>query len=208
VYDERKIKILILRNSSLKKELVICQEMFQEAKKEFDIIYKEKFYPELAASREDQPKEISIKENSNEKQENKEDSKTFYDNEITKIEKQEKDPVLKKLFKNLASETHPDKLEQKPEFEKREKHKIFKECLSALESDDIITMFEMAMKLGIELPKLTREHFISIEKKIKSMQKEINTMTKTYLWCWFTSEDEGTKERLLNELLEKTDPRT
>ena len=208
MYDERKIKLLILRNSSLKKELAICKEMFQEAKREFDVIYKEKFFPELAASKEEQQKDISTKEDNNQQQGNKEKSKTFYDNQITKVEKEKKDPILKKLFKNLASETHPDKLEQKPEFEREEKHKIFKESLSALESDDIITMLEMAMKLGIELPKLTKQHFVDIDRKIKSMQKEISAMTRTYLWCWFTSEDEETKERLLNELLKKTDPRS
>ena len=119
-----------------------------------------------------------------------------------------KQVVLKKLFKHVASHTHPDKIEHKSEFEKEEKEKIFRESLSALETNDIITMLEMALKLNIEPPELSNEHLKAIDKKIRAMQGEIKTITTTYLWHWHTTEEKEQKEKILNELLEKSDPRS
>jgi len=202
--NKRKVELLILKNYSLKKELSMCKDILREAEKEFSKIYNKTFFPE--------GKQNIINENSTEiekssKRPPERPKKADYDEQIRKATKKKKDETFKKLFKSIALKANPDRLENVSDFEKEQKEGIFKKSLAAMESEDLLTLLEMARRLDIEPPQLQKRHIDKVNKEISEIKKELKLIKSTYLWVWYNSENEDEKERILNELLRKVDPR-
>jgi hypothetical protein len=202
--NKRKIELLILKNYSLKKELSMCKDILKEAEKEFSKIYNKMFFPD--------GKQNTVNKNSTEikKSSNSptiEPEKKDYDEQIKKVIRKKKDETFKKLFKSIALKAHPDRLENVSDFEKGQKERIFKKSLAAIEAEDLLTLLEMARRLNIEPPQLEKRHIDKVNKEINEIKKELKLIKSTYLWVWHNSENEDEKERILNELLRKVDPR-
>ena len=181
----RKIKRLTLQYSYLvlEKEEVdeICAEVEPQLRE-----YMEKYYPEhydtfYSISEEPTaPKEIEDEED--EEAEDKEP-------EIPK----NKD--LKKLYRKIASKSHPDKAENE------EDAALFSKAAKAYKENDLATMLDIAGLLNLEIVELSPESIFLLSENIKTLSDGINNKKKTASWVWHQSETEEQKVAIIKMIL-------
>jgi len=181
----RKIKRLTLQYSYLvlEKEEVdeVCAEVEPQLRE-----YMEKYYPEhydtfYSISEESTaPKEIEDEED--EEAEDKEP-------EIPK----NKD--LKKLYRKIASKSHPDKADND------EDAALFSKAAKAYKENDLATMLDIAGLLNLEIVELSPESIFLLSENIKTLSDGINNKKKTASWAWHQSETEEQKVAIIKMIL-------
>tara|TARA_B100000886_G_scaffold311019_2_gene246126 strand:+ start:10191 stop:10706 length:516 start_codon:yes stop_codon:yes gene_type:complete len=106
----------------------------------------------------------------------------------------------RKLFKKIATKIHPDKLHHKQDDHQKQKElEMYSAASSALENNDLVILFEIANDLGLKF-EMTEDVIKQTEEKIKNIKKEIEDIEKTFAWKWFFSDNELTRQRILNKL--------
>lgn len=106
----------------------------------------------------------------------------------------------RKIFKKIATKIHPDKLHHKKDNHKKQKElDMYSSAINALENNDLVILFEIADQLGLKF-ELTEDIIKQTEEKIENIKKEIENIEKTFAWKWFFSDNESTKQRILNKL--------
>ena len=126
----------------------------------------------------------------------------FYMNsdEIVETDIDDKQSIIKKLYRKIASETHPDKLVASDfsQGEVARKESIFKKAKEAYERENWYTLYSVAVDLGIEVGEIDEKHIDWIEEDIKLTMGRISKMGQLFVWVWYTSTDE-VKERVMDQ---------
>lgn len=195
---KRKMKFLATKLSALQSELKVSRQILQEASAEVQRMFDEKYFPEIPVEPEKEEKKIS--EYSHED--------TNRDEEIPNIEEQlsaDKGaaPEVRKMFRKIATQCHPDKLhDMKDGFEKRKKQELYDKARQALEGDDMVLMADVANELDIDIPQISKEQLKKTEQKIIAIKKELHHIESTLVWHWFFIEDRDQKESILKKLFQ------
>ena len=209
---KKKMKFLATKLAALQSELKVSREIHIEASAEVDRMFIEKYFPEQPVQSDNT--ETDIKEFSEEeakeeeqKQENKEHStgpkQTPEDLPEQESAAKAADPEVRKMFKKIATQCHPDKLEELENgFEKRKKQQLYQRARQALESNDVVLMADVAQDLGVEIPEITELQLKQTEKKIIAIKKELQVIESTLVWHWFFTEDKEKKNQILKKLFE------
>ena len=168
---KKKMEFLAKKLSSLQAELKVSKDIFEEATAEVKNLFLEK-HP--------QPKES---ETPNKEITKPEDKTAHHDcldpqsppedctRDVESVEVS--DPEVKKLFKKIALQCHPDKIATLlSEEEKARKKEIYIRARRALEENDLILLSACAAELKIEIPEVTTAHLREAEKKINTIKKE------------------------------------
>lgn len=204
------MKFLAIKLSALQSEVKVSREIFHAASSEVEKMFNQKYFPEIPVEPEEQ--ETDMEEYSEEKAEeqNQKQKQRVEQNapnpddmpEQTSAEKRAS-PEVKKMFKKIASQCHPDKLQDLEDgFEKRKKHELYQKARAALESDDVLIMADVASELGVEIPEITEAQLKQTEKKIMTIKKELGMIESTAVWHWFFTEDPKKKDNILKQLFE------
>ena len=207
---KRKMKFLAIKLSALQSEVKVSREIFHAASSEVEKMFNQKYFPEIPVEPKEQ--ETDMEEYSEEKAEeqNQKQKQRVEQNapnpddmpEQTSAEKRAS-PEVKKMFKKIASQCHPDKLQDLEDgFEKRKKHELYQKARAALESDDVLIMADVASELGVEIPEITEAQLKQTEKKIMTIKKELGMIESTAVWHWFFTEDPKKKDNILKQLFE------
>lgn len=204
------MKFLAIKLSALQSEVKVSREIFHAASSEVEKMFNQKYFPEIPVEPKEQ--ETDMEEYSEEKAEeqNQKQKQRVEQNapnpddmpEQTSAEKRAS-PEVKKMFKKIASQCHPDKLQDLEDgFEKRKKHELYQKARAALESDDVLIMADVASELGVEIPEITEAQLKQTEKKIMTIKKELGMIESTAVWHWFFTEDPKKKDNILKQLFE------
>lgn len=98
-----------------------------------------------------------------------------------------KSDELKKLFRKIASETHPDKVAANgfsdKEINKREK--IFKRALRAYNDNNLYVLYSIATELDIDIGSISEEYINWIEEDIRNTMGEIAIISNQIAWVWY-----------------------
>ena len=116
------------------------------------------------------------------------------------VEKEEKDGNLKKVFRKIALQIHPDKLEKFSDFEKQLKTKLFEKARDAFQKNDYYAMVEVAEQLKIDLPPPTQEQIELMKKTNKSLEKEIDAQKS--VWGWYHADERNEKEKIMDRYID------
>ena len=112
----------------------------------------------------------------------------------------DKSKVIKKLYRKIASETHPDKLIasgfSQAQVERREG--MFKKAKEAYERENWYTLYSIAIDLGISPGDIDEKQISWIEEDIKLTMGRISRIGQLFVWVWYTSSDEQ-KERVMDQ---------
>jgi hypothetical protein len=177
----RKFKKLTLQYAFLKLEKEEVKEICENQEKELHKYMKEnhpEYYkqkniepkPEVHAAEEDTPKDIPT-------------------SEVIK----NKD--LKKLYRRIASKTHPDKISDE------QYDGIFSAAARAYEDDNLAQLLEIAGGLNIEVSELSAESVALLENNISSLNKDIINMKSSTGWAWHKAKNPKERKAIIDFLL-------
>ena len=99
-----------------------------------------------------------------------------------------------KLFKKIASITHPDKLVGLSDEESSMKRELFVEAKDAKDDDNLLKLHLIAADLGVEIPEMSLENLLLFENKISEMKSEINSKKSTWMWNWLIASPDKRSE--------------
>lgn len=216
---KRKMKFLATKLSALQSELSVSREIFQAATRDVEEMFEDKYFPHNKKLKEQQKinqtdaeiKEYSEEEaenqqaNQQQKQEEKQNEQPKDNSNLPDQSSAEKnaDPEVKKMFKKIASQCHPDKLQDMEDgFEKTRKEQLYQKARQALENNDILIMADVAGELGVEIPEITEAQLKEAENKIINIKRELQMIESTAVWQWFFTEDKEKKKFILNHIFE------
>lgn len=196
-----KYKLLMIRTKYLKNTLTLSEDIFQKAYVEFMGELSGKINATARPSQKAEAEKPSQEDGLSTEKRTKKDDKEQEDSERIEVEKEEKDENLKQVFKKIAREIHPDKLENIPEFEKKYKQVLFEKARTALEENDYYAIVEVAEELDIEPPPPTKKQIEMMKQTNSKLEKEIKKIEDSLIWGWYHGEDDK-KEELMERYIE------
>lgn len=99
---------------------------------------------------------------------------------------------MKKLFKNIARETHPDAIHTRKDLntgQKEERKNIYKNSLAALESLDGLHLLEAGLKLGVNIPLEDNKQQDILSSEANKIKQKLSDFDALVSWLW--GENEG-----------------
>ncbi len=105
-----------------------------------------------------------------------------------------KSDKLKKLYRQIATKTHPDKVKLKF------LNDLYLKAKSHYQKDDLFSIYLICNDLDVEY-KLDDDEIIEFDKKIKALRETNQHVERTYLWTWYFEEDENKKMQILNHFI-------
>tara|TARA_B100000686_G_C16544343_1_gene839096 strand:+ start:186 stop:854 length:669 start_codon:yes stop_codon:yes gene_type:complete len=204
---KKKYNLLLLQAKFLKAKLDLNQDIFEEAQKEFAEAYNAvcKTVPEnerkilQGAMQKNEEKEEKKKPNlskAGRKAKENNRKKKQAEQEPTKTKNPES-KKLKKIYRAIARESHPDKLVDASEEEASNKEKLFREAQEASDQVNLVDLIEIAENLNIKPPDPEPEHLEILEKNIKNIKNANKMITDTTAWQWHHTEGEQQKSDIL-----------
>ena len=199
------MKFLAIKLAALRSEIKISREILLSASGEVDRMFLQKYFPEVPTNN-SKSDETGIDERAEdqEPEEDKSQEKETQDNaptEETSAPPKTVDPEVKKLFRKISLSIHPDKLVGLEDgYEKEKKIDLFTKARAALEDNDLLTLADVALEIGLEVPEMDEAKLKSAEKQIKDIKKELNHIESTIVWKWFFTENKEKKDQILEKL--------
>ena len=208
---ERKLKFLAVKLRALESELSVSREIVQNAAKEVDKMFMEKYFPEIPQVQEEEENtELTHHdEESEQPQQQKQQQdpgpqpEPDIDPDAPDMNSANKnlDPDVKKLFKKISSQIHPDKLSRLPDgFEISKKSELYHKAREAYENNDLLLLADVALELDLDIPELSDEKLRQTERKIITIKKELAHIESTLVWQWFFTNNSKHKKEILEKL--------
>ena len=98
---------------------------------------------------------------------------------------------IKKLWKTIASMTHPDRTKNDPH-----KTKLYLEASKAVEDGAVDEILRIAVELNIDIPEASEGAVLKLESIAKDLQKQLVETENSVLWQWGTATEEVKKKIL------------
>ena len=179
----RKFKKLTLQYAFLKLEKEEVKEICEKQEKEIHKYIREN-HPEYYKQKNNEPKpEVHPAE--------EDTQKDVLTSEVIK----NKD--LKKLYRRIASKTHPDKISDE------QYDGIFSAAARAYEDDNLAQLLEIAGGLNIEVSELSAESVALLENNISSLNKDIVNMKSSSGWAWYKAQTPKEKKAVISFILKQ-----
>lgn len=180
----------------------VC-EIYEECETAFKVAFFDPQVEEQIKKQEEkeniEPKVEVAPETSNEtgieKSEASHEEKEFVDD--SKITKK----IVRKLFKAIALETHPDKLFGKEPDEIKDKEELYKKAARAVRRNDEHELLEIAVSLGITDILGDTEVFLMLDKAMMNLKNKSSQKKNSIFWAWFHSS--GKERERIEVQLEK-----
>jgi hypothetical protein len=120
----------------------------------------------------------------------------FSESEDDQIESKIENPKLRKLYREIVKQTHPDKI-------KNDKlNNLYIEAGKSYDSEDLFNIYSICDELGIIYELEESENYI-LKDKIKYLQDKINFIQSTFTWQWYYTEEEIEKSNIIREYVKK-----
>lgn len=196
---ERKMNFLSAKLLALETELSVSREILETATLDVRKLFNEKYKKSQEKQETKKEKKIEAVRHFNDETQQKQKT----DKQVETEKQTPPDSEVKKLFKKIAHQCHPDKLAGIfREDEKAKKLDLYHRARKALEDNDIVSMTAIASELDVPMPEVTPVHLKQIEKKITAIKKELNRIESSLVWHWFFTEDQEKKSAMLNKIFE------
>ena len=122
-------------------------------------------------------------------------------------EPEEKDEDLYKLYKKIASLTHPDviPISEKEEL-KQKRIQQFIEAQEAYKQKNWYKLCQIAISLGLEVPEPKKQHLKWMESEGVRIRNRIEHIKSTFAWVWYNEEDDK-KDLVMRNYFRAIDPK-
>jgi hypothetical protein len=115
-------------------------------------------------------------------------------NDSVNKEVDDKDQKIKKLYRQIATRTHPDKVKLKF------LNDIYLKAKTAYQAKDLFSIYLICNDLDIEY-KLDDNEVSDFDKNIKALRHSNSITELTYLWIWYFEEDLNKKMKILQQFI-------
>lgn len=203
--NDRKIKLLLHKLGYLRLEIEVKTEELSQHEQEFNEKYyssfKEEEEPSPPPPQPPQPNDHvppPPSDDTEEKTEEKVDDNVLQPEPTPSADKEPED--MRKIWKQIAMATHPDKTGNDPE-----KTELYKKAGDAYKEKRYDEIIEIAIALGLDLENLSDETTKLLEKRVEDLEKKLQGIQLNVLWEWSRGDDEKkTKiEKMLNSYRKK-----
>jgi hypothetical protein len=118
------------------------------------------------------------------------------DEESTEISIVERvvDEKLRKIYRNIAKKTHPDKISD------TRLNDIYIMASKMYDTNDVMGIYTICDQLGIPY-ELSIEDSETLKSQISMMKERVGFMESTFTWKWYHTEDESERSRILVEYI-------
>lgn len=99
---------------------------------------------------------------------------------------------IKKIWKTIASLTHPDRTGNNPE-----KTKLYLAASKAVETGAVDEILQIALELNIDIPEASDGAVAKLESLAKDLQKQLSETENSVLWQWGNAPPD-VREKILN----------
>jgi len=124
------------------------------------------------------------------------------------VEPEEKDEDISKLFKKIASITHPDVIPHSEKEELKQKRiQQFMEAQAAHKEKNWYKLCQIAISLGIEIPEPKKKHLKWMEGEGKRIRERIEHIKITFAWVWYNEEEEAKKNNIMRNYFSAIAPK-
>ena len=113
--------------------------------------------------------------------------------EVTIVEKIV-DEKLRKIYRNIAKKTHPDKISD------TRLNDIYIMASKMYDTNDVMGIYTICDQLGIPY-ELSIEDSEKLKSQISMMKERVGFMESTFTWKWYHTEDESERSRILVEYI-------
>ena len=201
-------KFLLVRLRGLNEEHKVTKETYRHADTEFYKVFNERYFPEKAQPNEEDA-DLSTGEETHDQQKPEQE---FHEQSAPPVDEtlsasKNEDPTMKKMFRNVAKEAHPDKLASVSESERNRKKELYSSAVAAFENDDFATLYNVCEELGVDLPEIGESKIIKMEEQISYVKREINKLKSTFMWQWLFAPTKEQKDNLIEQLFQRMHPR-
>ncbi len=97
---------------------------------------------------------------------------------------------IKKLYRKIATKTHPDKVSVKY------LNDLYLKAKTAYKNNDILTLYLICNDLDIEY-EFSKGEEKELKSKIRNLRNTNEFAEQTYLWAWINEEDENIRHKIL-----------
>jgi len=101
-----------------------------------------------------------------------------------------KDNKIKKIYREIAKMTHPDKIDNK------KLNDIYIKASNHYDNNDVIQIYSICDELGIEYD-INEDDTELIINNINNIKQKIQFIESTTTWKWYYTEDEGLKNEII-----------
>lgn len=103
-------------------------------------------------------------------------------------------PEVKKLYRKIATKTHPDKVAVKF------LNDIYLKAKTAYQANDLFTMYLLCSEIDIDFD-FPGEELNNFKTHIKDLKNRNGFMEQTFLWAWIHEENEDIRRNILIQYL-------
>jgi len=103
-------------------------------------------------------------------------------------------PEVKKLYRDIAKTTHPDKIKN------HKLNELYLEATEAYEQNDIVTLYKVCSELNIDFD-LPDDFISQIRGKISSFKERVSFLENTYTFKWIKTEPVSDKNKIVVEYI-------
>jgi hypothetical protein len=125
---------------------------------------------------------------------------------LDSADRQSSSKEIKLLYRKIVLETHPDKIMSYSDDEKHRRGEIFDKASRASSGDNLYSLQQCALELGIELPAPSEDQLILFEREAVELRGQTGKMKATFTWNWNEAKSEQQRglimENYINLILE------
>jgi len=205
IFFDKKTKLLLHKLGYLRLEIETKKLELQEHESEFSKRYQEKEEPEdlIKEDRSDQRQgHVEIDDstvNNVTENENVNGNPEPVVDESTLLESSQSPEVsddIKKLWKQIAVKTHPDRTANDPELTE-----LYKRSLESYNKGNYEELIEIALQLFIKIDQLSEKTLELLDERAKALEKNLEDIKNSVLWSWAEAPEE--KKAVIENMLRR-----
>jgi hypothetical protein len=116
------------------------------------------------------------------------------------IKKDDKNPLIKKIYRDIVKITHPDKTKSLTKPERKQREDLYKESTRHYKTNNIAELLYCANELGIYFELTDKKLLNNFKKSLKTLKEQSNFLEQTFTWKWYNS-DNNRKQKIIESFI-------
>ena len=119
------------------------------------------------------------------------------DEDVKQLEKRGKPEQISKLFKQIATKTHPDKFSNAEKEAQIINKQIFLQAKEAAEESNYFKLQQIARRMGLDLPDPAPQDLKLMQEEARRIKSKVKGIQSTVAWMWYDLEGEKQRADLM-----------